>query len=396
MNAKQKTGRNLWVDYLRSSITVLVVAHHSSLAYTTFARFDKTAYINSTHPIVDTKRWLGLDIFENYNDIFFMYLMFFIGGLFLYKSIEKKGTFTFIKDRVYRLFFPFIFGGTLLMLIAYFPSYYVAYNSANIIGYVRDFFTTEKWPVGPPWFIWVLFFYNAVFAFSYFVLRNLYKRLALKNIVFQNKPVLVVLFVFALTWILYVPVAYKVGAGTWTGIGPFDFQLSRFIAYFGYFMLGTLVGATDFNHFIFSENSLLVKRWKLWAILSVLLYTGITLNGVFKILDKMVDTDKVTEFNAWMIYYSIYVACCTITSFAFIGFFRSAVHTQKKWWDSLSKNAYLIYLTHFVFIVWTQFALLNANIPAFTKFLVVFFTSLALSWGVSILLRKINIVSKYL
>ena len=50
-----------------------------------------------------------------------MYLMFFIGGLFLYKSIEKKGTFTFIKDRVYLLFFPFIFGGTLLMLIAYFP-----------------------------------------------------------------------------------------------------------------------------------------------------------------------------------------------------------------------------------------------------------------------------------
>ena len=34
-------NRTLWIDYLRSFITVLVVAHHSSLAYTTFASFDK-------------------------------------------------------------------------------------------------------------------------------------------------------------------------------------------------------------------------------------------------------------------------------------------------------------------------------------------------------------------
>jgi surface polysaccharide O-acyltransferase-like enzyme len=84
-------SRNLWVDYLRSAITVMVVAHHSSLAYTTFAKFDRLAYIRSTHPIVDAQRWIGLDIFENFNDVFFMSLMFLIGGLFLSKSITKKG-----------------------------------------------------------------------------------------------------------------------------------------------------------------------------------------------------------------------------------------------------------------------------------------------------------------
>ena len=88
---KTKQDRNLWVDHLKAAITVLVVAHHSALAYTTFAYFDKTAYINSTHPIVDTKRWLGLDIFVSFNDVFFMSLMFLIGGLFLSKSLLKKG-----------------------------------------------------------------------------------------------------------------------------------------------------------------------------------------------------------------------------------------------------------------------------------------------------------------
>lgn len=85
-------NRNVWIDYLRSYLTVLVVAHHSTLAYTTFASFDKEVYINSTHPIVDMERWIGLDIFVSFNDIFFMSLMFLIGGLFLSKSIMKKGT----------------------------------------------------------------------------------------------------------------------------------------------------------------------------------------------------------------------------------------------------------------------------------------------------------------
>jgi len=45
--------RNLWVDYLRSVITVLVVAHHSSLAYTTFAWFDKEALDDKYLPSKD-------------------------------------------------------------------------------------------------------------------------------------------------------------------------------------------------------------------------------------------------------------------------------------------------------------------------------------------------------
>jgi len=115
------SSRNVWVDYLRATITVLVLAHHSALAYTTFSVFNKDAYILSTHAIVDRRRWVLLDDLVGFNDTFFMSLMFFIGGLYFFSSIKKKGVLPFIKDKMYRLLIPFLLLGTLLMLLAYFP-----------------------------------------------------------------------------------------------------------------------------------------------------------------------------------------------------------------------------------------------------------------------------------
>jgi len=395
MDANTRSDQSLWIDYLRSSITVLVVAHHSSLAYTTFAQFDKNAYINSTNPIVDPKRWVGLDIFENFNDVFFMFLMFFIGGLFIAGSVQKKGVFRFVKDRTYRLFLPFLLGGTSLMLLAYFPSYYVAYGNTDVIFYLEDFFTTERWPVGPPWFIWVLFAFNILVALSFPVISKLIKTLSKKISSLKDRPALFFLLVYFMTWVLYVPIAYHVGAGTWTGLGPFDFQLSRIIAYLGYFVLGVIIGAADFNNQLFSPESRLIKKWKVWIVLSLLLYAVITLNHEYNVLGELVQRNKMQEMTAWLIYYSVYTASCTASCMAFISLFRSQITKPHMLLSSLSENAYLIYLIHYVFIVWTQFLLLPFGIPAFLKFLMVFVISLVLSWMLSKCLRRIPFIKKY-
>lgn len=396
MNSNARSDRNLWVDYLRSAITVLVVAHHSSLAYTTFAHFDKNAYINSTSPIVDPKRWGGLDIFENFNDIFFMFLMFFIGGLFIVKSVQNKGVFIFIKDRTYRLFLPFLLGGTLLMLFAYFPSYYVAHNNTDLIFYLKDFFTTERWPVGPPWFIWMLFAFNILVAIAFPIINKPIKIISGKISSLKDHPVLFFLLLCMMTWVLYVPAAYHIGAGAWTGLGPFDFQLSRILAYLGYFVLGVVIGAADFNDQLFSPGSRLIKNWKAWIVLSLLLYAAITVNSAYDLLGKLVQKNKMPEMIAWMIYYSVYAASCTASCIAFISLFRSQIKKPKLLWNSLSGNAYLIYLIHYVFIVWTQFSLLRFDIPPFLKFVIVLLISLVSSWILSKLLRKIGFIKKYL
>ncbi len=45
MVAREKTVREVSIDYLRAFVTLLVLAHHSSLAYTTFAHADAANYL---------------------------------------------------------------------------------------------------------------------------------------------------------------------------------------------------------------------------------------------------------------------------------------------------------------------------------------------------------------
>lgn len=157
------------------------------------------------------------------------------------------------------------------MLIAHFLAYYIANNSTDITAFIRDFFTTERWPVGPPWFTWVLFLFNFLLIFVNPAIQKLKPKINVLIDNFQYRPVLLFFMSLLVTWLLYVPIAHIIGAGTWTGWLPFDFQLSRILLYFGYFMIGVLIGNTDFNRKIFSENSTIVKNWWIWATLSLVI-----------------------------------------------------------------------------------------------------------------------------
>src|ERR1700735_3424184 len=117
--------RDLSIDYLHTTLTLMVIAHHSSLAYTTFARFNKQNIFQSTAPVVASARWIFFDYAENFNDVFFMSLMFFVSGLFVYPALRWHGTWGFIRERLLRLGVPFVFAVVFLMPIAYYASWQV-------------------------------------------------------------------------------------------------------------------------------------------------------------------------------------------------------------------------------------------------------------------------------
>jgi surface polysaccharide O-acyltransferase-like enzyme len=57
--------------------------------------------------------------------------------------------------------------------------------------------------------------------------------------------------------------------------------------------------------------------------------------------------------------------------------------------DSLSRNAYGIYLVHFGFVLWTQYLLLPAALPAAVKAATVLTVALVASWMTTAALRRI-------
>lgn len=381
-------NRNLWIDYLRSTLTVLVVAHHSSLAYTTFAYFDTKTYINSTNPVVDNSRWIGMDIFENFNDIFFMSLMFFISGLFVYRGLIKKGKKTFLVDRIKRLGIPFIIGVSLLIPIAYFPSFYLNNHSFDISLFVKDFLQNQKWPVGPPWFIWVLLLFNLIVVI---IPSKFYTSISNATSHLTKNPTRFFIVVFIFVSLAFIPISLWVGQYKWTGFGPFDFQVNRLLLYFVFFIFGTCIGSNNWEGYFFTNNKFLNKPWQFWLILCLFSYLLVEL-FTYNVWD-IVRAGKLGVNLAWMIFDLLFVASCISSSFAFLSIFKQNVHKQHNLWTNLSANAFGIYLIHYIFITWLQFGLLNILLPVFIKFLVVFLVTLLTSWIIVNSARKFKIIN---
>jgi len=155
--------RDVAFDYLKATVILMVVAHHSCLAYTTFAHFDPADYLKSTAPVVDTARWQFFDYAENFNDVFFMSLMFFISGLFVWRSLQRSGVVAFTRGRLLRLGVPFAVGILLLMPLASYASWQLTGRDAGYLAYWRQDILHERFP-GPLWFVWLLLFFDILAA----------------------------------------------------------------------------------------------------------------------------------------------------------------------------------------------------------------------------------------
>jgi len=386
--------RESWIDYLRSFIILTVVIHHATLAYTTFAHFNKEAYILSSHPMVDVQRWTGFDRLVYFNDIFFMSLMFLISGLFVISSLKRKGTRSFINDRFRRLFVPFIIGVTIIALLAYYPSYIFSHEDKNIIKYIADFLTIEFWPPGPAWFLWVLFIFNLIFAWIFPRINVFLERLGESLISLINRPILLIACWFLVTWILYVPMRLLFGPEGWASIGPFDFQSSRFMLYLGYFILGTIIGTIPFEKGLLSDQSAFMKNWPLFIVLSLSAFCLLLL--IENPLKRLVNAGTISGFSSNLIYCSIFVSSCIFSCAAYLTTAKALFRRKKIFWDIITTNAFTIYLIHYIFIIWGQYILLNLAMPVFIKFLIVTLGSIALSFLISHYLHKSKILSRYL
>jgi hypothetical protein len=366
--------RDVAFDYLKTTLVLMVVAHHSCLAYTTFAHFDPAHYLTgSTAPVVDTARWQFFDYAENFNDVFFMSLMFFISGLFVWPSLRRSGALAFLRGRLLRLGAPFAAGVFLLMPLAYYASWQLTGNDVGYLAFWRQDFT-QAWPPGPLWFIWLLLLFDTLAAGFFLVWP---RRLGAVPLTWtQRKPLVAAAVMYGLCATVYLP-ALKAFGWAWGAffIPPFYFQLSRFGLYLAWFAAGVWLGRNDLERGMLARDGSLARRWLWWIWACLVAY-----NMLWFLPMRLEATGALTESQRGAIWAFLWVASGVASCFAFLALFRGAVRTRRPWMDSLSRSAYVIYIVHYVYVLWLQRALMGLNVHASLKFLVVFTGATLLSW----------------
>ncbi|MBV9074413.1 MAG: acyltransferase [Acidobacteria bacterium] len=387
------TDYNVSIGYLRAFITVLVVAHHAALAYATFAppvAPSLTAQPRwwQAFPIVDLHKWSGADALVGFNDTFFMSLMFFISGLFLWKSVQRKQITGFLRDRALRLGVPFLGAAAIIAPLAYYPTYLQTGNH-GLSGFLHQWLSLGVWPAGPAWFVWLLLAFDFVAAGLYFYRPTWGEAAGCFFARFSGKPVRFFGCLIALSAPVYLPMAMKFSPVSWTQFGPLAFQTNRLFHYFVYFLLGISLGAYGIERGILASGGKLARRWLLWAVAALMVFAATS-----ALVISVLTTGKAASTQWQASIDLVFTITCATTSVAMLAVFVRFAKKSRRTFDSLRDNAYGIYLVHYAFVSWLQYAMLKSQLSGFAKLSIVLSLAIALSWITTAALRRIPAVAR--
>ena len=383
------TKHNIALDYLRAFVIVLVLAYHSVIAYSVFARFDPNHYLWGA-PIVDSQRWLGFDLFVLFDDIFFMPLMFFLSGLFVWPSLARKGSRTFLRDRNLRLGLPFALVVIFLMPLAYYPSFRMTGADLDFFAFWRRCFSFDSWPGGPAWFVWVLLVFDYIAARLHAVASRLdYAHRWMASGVFSRSTVFFGILL-TLSAVAYLSMLLAFGPTQWFTLGPFAVWASRLLLYAVYFFAGVGVGAYGIQRGLLAPDGSLVQHWVRWLIAALAAYALVV---VLEIIRQRMGSG-ISSLTMQTIRGVAFVSACGAIGFSMLAIFLRFANERVRVFDSLRDNAYGMYLIHYAFVIWLQYALQDAPLSAVEKAGIVFVGTLAMSWGVTAAIRCIPAVDR--
>jgi glucans biosynthesis protein C len=379
---------SLALDNLRAFVILLVLSFHSVLAYLQFLPtspypFDSPPYQWRAIPIIDSHRWLGFDLYCAWQDVFLMSLFFFLSGLFVWPSLDRKGAANFLSGRLLRLGLPFVLVVGILMPATLYPTYVQTANDPGLTAYWRHWLALPFWPCGPMWFLWLLLVADLSAAALHRFAPGAGSRLIRLSSAAEANPARFFIGFVLASVLAYVPLALLFTPSAWFQLGPFAFQLSRPLHYALYFFAGVGLGAGGVEGGLLAADGPLMRRWVVWGIAAVVSlfawmgFTGLTMEGASSSLGLEILADL------------SFVFACFASCFAVLAAALRFAARRLPSLAGLSNGAYGMYLVHYLFVVWLQFALLGTALPAVIKGAAVFGCTLFLSWWTVAALRRL-------
>jgi len=375
------TDRTVAFDYLRSFGVLLVLLHHAALAYVTFGFLNPYAFMQTFSPVVDGLKWAGFDRIVLVNDTFFMPLLFFVSGLFVWKGLQSKGVFRFLAARFVRLGIPFVFGLLVIIPAAFYPTvlenhlvYQVPLQGFGTfwLGYLKGGLN----PPGPLWFVWLLLAFDLLTALWYGFLRATGLKSIRTSSPFLDNPLLFAAGLIGLSFAAYLPMRMAFAPGQWGGAGPLRLEVVRAVWYLLYFGMGVAVGARGLERGAFRSDGPFATYWWAWLLAAV---------GSYGVLTWIFSSPELSpRFGVYVFLIEAALVVLGLTAL-FLRFFRRPIRAL----DHLSRSSYGIYLLHYLVILWLQYAVLRAKISLGWKFSIVFVGGVALCWAATTALRRI-------
>jgi peptidoglycan/LPS O-acetylase OafA/YrhL len=368
---------SLALDNLRGIVILIVLAFHAALAYVSFAPamsdFATAPYTWRAFPILDDHRFFGFDLFCAWQDVYLMSLMFFLSGLFVWGSLVRKNNFSFVRDRLVRLGVPFLFGILIVMPLATYASYGVTARDPSVPDYLDKLLALPFWPVGPLWFLWQLVALSALAAGINWIAPKAIPALGRWSAGADGNVGRYFVCLVAISALAYVPLALAFTPWTWSNAGPFSVQLCRPLHYAVYFFAGIGVGVGGIERGLVAPDGPLARRWALWlaaALASLALWMGLSALTLGAAAPLVVQA--AADLG--------YALACACGCFFLVAASLRFAAAPSRLLGALGANAYGLYLLHYMFVVWLQFALLPLPLSAVIKWPIVFAGTLVFTW----------------
>jgi len=383
--AMMASGRIAALDRARTFVTLLVLLHHSVINYTWFGHGDPM-------------RWLGFDLVVLFNDSFFMAFMFFISGLFVRNSLARKGPAVFLRERTWRLGVPFLISVFVLMPVAYYPSF-LRYHlpgttDFNFLHFWWHTLTVGPWPSGPAWFLWVLLALDAMAAALWWIAPGMIDALGRLIYAARDRPMTVFVVFEIVSITAYLPMHLAFGDISWLEWDgfPLPIQTSRMLLYPACFFAGVGVGAVNLRAGLLAENGELARRGPVWLAFALVFYVAIL---VLVYAHHNWVADFASPPLLWKTSYGLaFAAYSAAMAFTVSAFFLRFAESGWRLLDALQPSAYGVFLLHYIFIIWLQYVVYDYPFPAGVKFAIVLSGTLSMSWGITVMLRKIPAVAR--
>jgi peptidoglycan/LPS O-acetylase OafA/YrhL len=375
---------SLALNNLRGYAIMIVIAFHSCIAYivnqpATSPAFDTPPYAWQGNPIVDADRFIGFDLFCALQFLYMMQLMFFLSGLFVWPSLRRKGAGQFLLDRFLRLGVPFLIGVYLVIPLTYYPVYRVTAVDPSWSQYWAHLWALPFTPTGPLWFLSFAFALNIVCAAIYWLAPRTGELLTRASAQAADHPVRLCAALVIVSGLAYIPLASVTTPWQWVRFGPIAFQSGFASQYVIYFFAGVVIGALALDRGALRADGPLAQRWGWWtaaALAAFVLWivpTALNVKGPGETLPGL---QTAADFG--LVLYAA-TACLGLSAI----FLRFAA-VRRPIFEGVAENAYGIYLFHYLFVLWTQYALLHVRMPGIAKGVVVFAVTLILSWALSV------------